>query len=135
MLLRKRFLTLICQRVSSNSKLSLLKKGVTVYFNIFNSIFLFRKFVCFFCCCWNGPTDSVTNVTIENKRLTDRQADDRTCTPAKSDAYLSLNPLKTNSIAFVTVLVDTLFELLRYAWKQLNLILFLKKHLSYSLKS
>lgn len=53
------------------------------------------------------------------------QTDTRTCTPAQSDAYLSLSPLKTHSIAFVTVLVDTLVELFRYAWKQIRLILFL----------
>lgn len=58
------------------------KKGVTIHFNDFNLPFPTTLLAIF---CWNWPN-----------RLTDRQADDRTCTctPAKSDAYLSLNPFR-----------------------------------------
>lgn len=71
------------------------------------SIPLFRE--CFLLFCVEIDQLVLLQMSQLKKSL---RTDNRTCTPAKSDAYLSLNPFGISN-AFVTVLVDTLLELLR----------------------
>lgn len=119
MLLRKRLFILICQRVSSNSKLSLLKK-VWPFILTFSIQFPFSENV--FCYFLLKGTNWFCYKCHNLKKFlrTDRQTIVHVC------LQKPMCSVKNHSIAFVSVLVDTLFELLRYAWKQINLILFLK---------